>query len=47
MDLSLMSTHHTGRWIVFKNGVIDSSILQKFFDLCQNVYHAAEKNYKS
>ena len=31
VNSSLLSTHHSGRWIVLQNGVIDSSILQETF----------------
>ena len=31
MDSSLLSTHHSGRWILLKNEVINSSIPQEVF----------------
>ena len=41
--LLLLSTHHSGRWIVLQNGAINSSILKKLFYLSENVYHATGK----
>ena len=33
----------TSRWIVLKNGVIDSSILHEIFHLFQYDYHTTEE----